>query len=567
MFFMRFLIFLLLFLTNYAIGQDKYPKDYFRSPLDIPLSLAGSFGELRPNHFHSGIDFRTQQKEGLPVYASADGFISRIRISTTGYGKSIYIDHPNGYTTVYGHLQRCAPEIQNVLNKEHYAKKSYEIEIHPKANEMPVKKGDLIAYSGNTGGSSGPHLHFEIRDTKSEFIINPLYFGLCDSLKDTRHPVINSILVYPLDANSQVNGSLNPIFLNLNLQKDGTYISTPITASGKISFGINAYDLSNNSYGKNGIFKMSSFANGLPYFGYEFETFSFDETKLINTFIDYPRYQSQKQRFQKLFVGYFYPPNIIKTRKNDGILNVSSNLTTNYKIVLEDFNQNKTEVNIPVTYGILPITQQKNEKITPYFLKALNEQSYTKDDISVFIPEKTFYEDFYLDFDVKNNELFLHNDSVAVNGNMTISFDVSNIPVSEREKMFIANLDGSRTEYNNTYKKENLFTIYTKKLGKFFLSKDEESPKIYNPSFKDEDVLDEAKSFKIYISDNLSGIKEYNAFLNGKWILMEYETKLNRLTHNFSDDIFINGRNDFKLIVKDNMGNSTTFESYFTKTK
>lgn len=564
---MRFLIFLILFFTNYSIGQDKYPKDYFRSPLDIPLSLAGSFGELRPNHFHSGIDFRTQQKEGLPVYASADGYISRIKISTVGYGKSIYIDHPNGYTTVYGHLQRCAPEIQNILNKEHYAKQNYEIEIRPKVNEMPVKKGDLIAYSGNTGGSSGPHLHYEIRDTKSEFIINPLYFGLCDSLKDTRKPVLNSILAYPLDTNSQINGSSNPVFLNLNLQKDGSYIANTITASGKIGFGVNAYDLANNSYGKNGIFKISSFANGLPYFGYEFETFSFDETKLINTFIDYARYKEQKQRFQKLFVGYFYPQNIIKTRKNDGILNVSSNLTTNYKIILEDFNQNKTEVNIPVTYGVLPITQQKSEKITPYFLKALNEQSYTKDDISVFIPEKTFYEDFYLDFDVKNNELFLHNDSVAVNGNMTISFDVSNIPVPEREKMFIANLDGSRTEYNNTYKKENLFTIYTKKLGKFFLFKDEEAPKIYNPSFKDEDVLDEAKSFKIYISDNLSGIKEYSAFLNGKWILMEYETKLNRLTHNFSDDIFINGRNDFKLIVKDNMGNSTTFESYFTKTK
>ncbi|SHI71006.1 M23 family metallopeptidase [Flavobacterium terrae] len=564
---MRIAVAAIFLLTNFLSAQDKYPKDYFGSPLDIPLSLAGSFGELRPNHFHSGIDFRTQKKEGLPVYASADGFISRIKISTAGYGKSIYIDHPNGFTTVYAHLQRCAPEIQAVLNKEHYDKQNYEIEIKPKPNELIVKKGDLIAYSGNTGGSSGPHLHFEIRDTQSEFIINPLYFGLCDSLKDTKKPILNSILAYPLDESSQINGSAEPIFLSLNLQKDGTYITNKIVANGKISFAVNAYDVADNSYGKNGIFKMTSFVNGLPYFGYEFETFSFDETKLINTFIDYPRYQSQKQRFQKLFVGYFFPPSIIKTRKDDGILTISSNLTSNYKVILEDFNQNKTEVIIPVSYGVLPVTQKKKEKITPYFLKTLNEHSYVKDDISVFIPEKTFYEDFYLDFNVKNNELFLHNDSVAVSKNITITFDVSKIPVDEREKMFIANLDRGRTEFNTTYKKENTFTIYTKKLGKFFLFKDEEAPRIYNPSFKEGDVLDEAKTLKISISDNLSGIKEYNAYLNGKWILMEYETKQNRLTHNFTDAIFVNGKNDFKLIVKDNMGNSSTFESYFTKTK
>ncbi len=564
---MRIAVVAIFLLTNFLSAQDKYPKDYFGSPLDIPLSLAGSFGELRPNHFHSGIDFRTQQKEGLPVYASADGFISRIKISTAGYGKSIYIDHPNGFTTVYAHLQRYAPQIQILLNKEHYEKQNYEIEIKPKPNELLVKKGDLIAYSGNTGGSSGPHLHFEVRDTKSEYIINPLYFGLCDSLKDTKKPILNSILAYPLDANSQINGSAEPVFLNLNLLKDGNYIANKIVANGKVSFAVNAYDVANNSYGKNGIFKMTSFVNGLPYFKYEFETFSFDETKLINTFIDYPRYQSQKQRFQKLFVGYFFPPNIIKNKKDDGVINVSSNLTTNYKIIIEDFNQNKTEVIIPVTYGILPLTQKKKEKITPYFLKALNEHSYVKDDISVFIPEKTFYEDFYLNFDVKNNELFLHNDSVAVSGNITITFDVAKIPANEREKMFIANLDRGRIEFNTTYKKENTFTIYTKKLGKFFLFKDEEAPRIYNPSFKEGDILDDAKTLKISISDNLSGIKEYNAYLNGNWILMECETKLNRLTHNFSDDVFINGRNDFKLIVKDNMGNSTTFESYFTKTK
>ena len=172
---MRILI-IFFFAFNVVFAQDKYPKDYFRSPMDIPLSAAGYFGELRPNHFHSGVDFRTEKREGIPVYATADGFVSRIKISTVGYGKAIYIDHPNGYTTVYGHLQSAAPAIQEVINKEEYLQKNYEIEIIPQPNEIPVKKGDLIAYSGNTGGSSGPHLHFEFRDTKTEQVINPMLF-------------------------------------------------------------------------------------------------------------------------------------------------------------------------------------------------------------------------------------------------------------------------------------------------------------------------------------------------------------------------------------------------------
>jgi murein DD-endopeptidase MepM/ murein hydrolase activator NlpD len=563
---MRILI-VFLFVFNVVFAQDKYPKDYFRSPLDIPIAIAGSFGELRPNHFHSGIDFRTQKKEGFPIYATADGFISRIKISTGGYGKSIYIDHPNGYTTVYGHLQKTAPRIQNILNAEHYSKESYEIEIFPKPNEISVKKGDLIGYSGNTGSSGGPHLHFEIRDTKTEYIINPLFFGYDSSFIDTKAPQISELLVYPLSDASQVNGSPNPIVISLSLQKDGTHLASKIIARGKIGFGINAYDISENNYGKNGIYKLNACLNGMPYYSYEFDSFSFDETKHINDFIDYPRYKSQNQRFQKLFVGYLYSNNIVKSTKNNGIVDVSSNFTMNYKIVLQDFHGNETIINIPISYEYLPSIFASKAIETPYFLKARNENSYAKDGISVFIPENTFYEDFYLKFDVKNNELFLHDNFVAVNEYMTITFDATKIPVIEREKMFIANLNGTRTEYNMTSKNDSLFTIKTKKLGKFFLAKDTIAPLIYKPNFTDGSNLDKQQTLKISISDDLSGIASYNAYLNGKWILMEYENKLNRLTHSLSDNLYINGNNKFKIIVKDNLGNSTTFESNFNKTK
>ncbi len=563
---MRFLI-AFLFFFNSLISQEKYPKDYFRSPMDIPLSAAGYFGELRPNHFHSGVDFRTEKREGIPVYATADGYVSRIKISIYGYGKAIYIDHPNGFTTVYGHLQKAALGIQERIKTEQYAQKNYEIEILLKPNEMPVKKGDLIAYSGNTGGSSGPHLHFEFRDTKTEKIINPMLFGFGDELKDSKAPQVSGLIVYPLSDSAQVNGSSKPVFLNLVLQPDGTYISSKLIASGKIGFGVNAFDTSDNGYSKKGIYKLDSYLNGMPYFGYEFEVFSFDETKYINTFIDYLRYQKQGLRFQKLFVGNTYPSSIIKTMKNNGIIDVSMNFTLNYKMILQDFHGNKTIVNVPISYGNLPIKQVNEVKKTPYFLKSRIDNSYTKDDITVFIPENAFFEDFYLNFDVKNNELYLHDESVPLQENVTITFDITKFSAIDREKMFIANLDGSKMEYNKTYKKENTATIYTKKLGKLFLYKDETAPRIYNPNFKEGDNLDEQKTLKISISDDLSGIKEYNAYLNGNWILMEYESKLNRLTYNFTDNIFQNGRNDFKIIVKDNLENTTTFESHFFKTK
>lgn len=563
---MRVILFIV-FAISQVISQNKYPKDYFRPPMDIPLSVVGYFGELRPNHFHSGVDFRTEKREGIPVYAAADGFVSRIKIGISGYGKCIYIDHPNGYTTVYGHLQRCAPFIQNILNTEHYDKQSYEIEMYPKPDLIPIKKGDLIAYSGNTGSSGGPHLHFEFRDTKTEKIINPLLFGFGDDVKDSKSPQVTGILVYPEGENSQVNGSQNPNYVNLSLQKDGTYLGSNIVANGNLGFSINAFDTSDLNFSKKGIYKADTFLNGVPYFSYEFDTFSFDETKHINTFIDYARYKQMKQRFQKLFVSNLYPESVIKLMKNKGIVNVALNFTLNYKIVLQDFHQNKTEINIPISYGLLPVNDAKISQKTPYFLKSHQDNSYAKNGISVFFPEDTFYDDFYLKFDVINNELFLHDDTIAVNNPFTITFDVTNISMFDRDKMFIANIDGGKPFYLSTYKTDNTFNVKTKNLGKFVLMKDETPPTITKVSFTEGENLDNSSTLKAYISDDLSGIKEYNAYLNGKWILMEYENKLNRLQHNFSDAMFQDGRNDFKLIVKDNMGNTTTFESYFTKTK
>ena len=318
------LLALLLFSAS-VFGQKNYPKD-FRLPLDIPMQLAGNFGELRPNHFHAGLDFKTNQREGLNVYAVADGYVSRIKISTYGYGKAIYITHPNGYTTVYGHLQKAVGAIEAKIKETQYKESSYEVELFLKPNELSVKKGDVIGLSGNTGGSQGPHLHFEFRDSATEKTINPYFFGYDQSIKDTKKPIVSTLVAYPLDAESIVNKSKRPINLNLSLQNDGTYIADKVLASGKIGFGINAYDLDDVSYNSNGTYKGELLSNGKPIFEYRFDEMVFDEGRYINAFIDYTRYKKTKSRIQKLFMKQPYALSNIYEKVNNGVLTRQRNI-------------------------------------------------------------------------------------------------------------------------------------------------------------------------------------------------------------------------------------------------
>lgn len=558
-------LFFLLF-SIVTIAQTEYPKDYFRSPLDIPLYLSGTFGELRGNHFHTGLDFKTQQKEGLNVYAAADGYVSRIKISTWGYGKAIYITHPNGFTTVYGHLQKASPAIEAYIKKMQYAQKSFEVEMMPAENELVVKKGDIVALSGNSGGSGGPHLHFEFRDTKTEKIINPLFFGFDVLIKDSRSPIINNVVVYPVGDSSAVNGSRQPLEVTLSQQKDGSYITGKITAKGKIAFGVNTYDLFDSSYNKNGVFKVQAFCNGKPYFGYTFNTFGFDEGRYINALIDYGRFKRTGQRVQRLFMTEPYLFSIITSNNTYGMVEVPANLTQNFRIEVSDFHDNKSIINIPIQYSPVSGTAIETKK-TDFFLKARKDHSYAKNDVSVFIPAGTFYDDFYIDFDVKDSVLYLHNDMVPVHNNITIAFDNVNLSEADAAKTFIASVNGSRIRYNKTYKKGKTYTIYTKDLGEFKLAKDTTAPRITNPNFVQGKWLSKQRFLEVEISDNLSGINTYDGYLNGKWILMEYDYKTKKITYDFEDDIADEGRNDLKIVVTDNIGNSTTFESHFFRSK
>jgi murein DD-endopeptidase MepM/ murein hydrolase activator NlpD len=234
--------FLLLYFS--CFGQEKYPQNYFRQPLDIPIFLSGSFGELRSNHFHAGLDIKTQGKQGLNVYATADGYVSRIKVQQFGYGKAIYITHPNGFTTVYGH------------QKENYATGN----LYFKKDKFPIKKGEVIALSGDTGGSGGPHLHYEIRNTKTEHVINPLLFGV--KVEDTKEPTFQGLKVYALSSDARINQQRINFQIPIKNIDKGNYVADRINASASIGFGVSVFDRFNEMPNKNGIYSLEMLVNG-----------------------------------------------------------------------------------------------------------------------------------------------------------------------------------------------------------------------------------------------------------------------------------------------------------------
>ena len=556
------LIFLLFTAVSYT--QTNYPQDYFRSPLDIPIELSGCFGELRPNHFHSGFDIKTQKKEGLNVYAVADGYVSRIKIATYGYGKAIYITHPNGYTSLYGHLTSAVGNIEKFIIDYQYKEKSFEVEIFLKPTDLPVKKGEIVALSGNTGGSGGPHLHFEFRDSKTDNIFNPMLFGFDKFVKDSKKPTINGLYVYPIDEKSIINQSNKTVNVGIGLQPDGTFLSQTIKAFGKIGFGINTIDTFDNPGNKYGVYKVEVFDNGKSIFGYQFDSFAFEEFRYINALLDFSKFKLMKQKVQKLFMKNLYPLTIIKTDKDQGIINVTpENLTTRYKIIICDYANNQTEIDVPVEYSGLPPINIEIPKKSKYLIKSNIENIFALDNVEVTFAEKSFYEDFYMEFKVKNDTVFLHNETVPVHSNFNLTIDSKKYPEEKLSKMFIGKIDGKKIDYVPTTRKETKFTAKTRELGTFLLTEDLVAPKISIIKPIEGKNLIEEKSISFKISDDLTGINSFNGFLNGKWILFEYEYKQKKLTYNFLDIIPNQGKNDLKLVVTDNVGNSSIFETSF----
>ena len=555
--------FLLLFLiTCSAYSQSEYPQDYFRDPLDITIVLSGTFAELRSSHFHGGLDIKTQLKEGLKVYGAAEGYVSRIKISHFGYGKALYVTHPNGYTTVYGHLQKFSKRIEQYIKDCQYNKESFEVEVFPNSEELIIEPNEVIAYSGNTGGSGGPHLHFEIRDNQ-ERPMNPMLFGI--DVKDSKAPFVSGIYAYPKDEDALINGKNERVPLRLIPQKTGDYEVEKISAYGNIGFGITTYDKQDLAPNKNGVSNIQTFFNGNKSLEIDFKRFSFAESKHIKRLIDYEYFKSKKSRIQKLFIQKNNPLSLYKNINDNGYVRVEDSTASIYKIRIRDYKQNETWVTIPVKGKYETVKKETVDLSNKSLVYSDKPTILTSGNVTVNFYSNTLYDDTLIDFKVSSDTLHIHEDNIPLQKNFYINYDLSNYKTEHLDKIYIARLYGyyKKPYYVSTKRKGNILSAGSKVFGSYTLAMDSVAPTISPINFQDKKWLSKYRYLKVKIEDELSGISKYRATVNGKWILMEYDYKTNTLTYDFNDNIVKDTKNELKIIVTDNVGNSSTFEATF----
>jgi hypothetical protein len=560
---MKVILYFLFISISFCNGQSPYPQNYFTSPLEITLVVSGTFAELRSNHFHSGLDLKTKGTEGLSLRTAAAGYVSRIKISRYGYGKALYITHPNGYTTVYAHLQKFSPSIEAYVKKQHYKKESFELELFPKMEDLKVFTKDTIGYSGNTGGSGGPHLHFEIRD-KQERPINPMLFGI--DIKDTTKPIIYELFGYPFSETSHINGETSRVKIRIIKLPNGQYKSEQITAYGKIGFGIISTDQQDLASNKNGLSFIKTTFNGSKSLEVDFKRFTFNETKHLNRYIDYTYFVETKKRIQKLFIQQNNPLSLLKNHTSQGVVTVKDTTNSIYKVTVSDYKGNQSELSIPIK-GLKKELPKRTEpdKNNLQHINASEETILEKDHVSVEIYRNTFYENVAINFEVINDTLKLHKPIIPLQKSMVIHFDISQYKGVDKDKLFIGSVSrfGGKLYYVPTKKRGDKLIARTKNLGEYTLGIDDENPKIKAINFKNESWISNHRYLKLKISDDISGIKNYRATVNDKWILMEYDAKTQTLIHDFNDEIITDTKSNLKIIVTDNVGNSSTFETTF----
>lgn len=553
---------LFLVVTYFLNAQKQYPEDYFSSPLKIPIILSGTFGELRTGHFHSGMDIKTRGKEGIPIYAPANGYVSRIKVSQWGFGKALYINHPNGYTTVYAHLKKYAPEIQKYVKKIQYRKKKYATgNIFPKAEKFPIKKGEIIGFTGDTGGSGGPHLHYEIRDTKTEHIINPMHFGL--RVKDNRKPTFQKLIAYPIEENSRINNTSRKMVLPLKKVGNGVYTTKRITANGYIGLGASVFDKLNGANNKNGIYSLEMKVNGLRHYYHDLETFSFPETKFINLLIDYKHFSKYRNRVQKTFKHPKSTLSIYEDLINGGKLYVEKGKTYKVEIIARDFQGNSSTIKILIT-GVASSTLFMRKDTTAYKITTNKFHKFKQKNVMIAFPKNTFYDDFYLDFKVKKGIAKIHTPTIPLNKRFTLTFFTDSLSEKQKKSAYIANISKPKyPRFASARKKKNKIFATTKTLGTYTLKFDKTLPTIRLVNFKNKQWVSKLNTLKVKIADKGSGIKDWNATIDGKWVLMEFNHKRGILTYDFSDKKLVGSKHLFKLVVSDNVGNTKTLTATF----
>lgn len=529
-------------------------------PLDIPLKLSGTFGEFRPTHFHAGLDIKTQGKEGFKVSSIKAGSVLRIKVATTGYGKCLYIQHADGTTSVYAHLKKFATKIESFIKAYQYEKETFLTQKFLKLGEMTVEQGEVIGYSGNTGGSLGPHLHFEIRDTKAETPLNPLQLGF--EIPDSIRPTVQGFYCYK----KVENGLSKKTQLPLERINDSVYQADLQQLGGIHAFGIRLFDRQNLSYNRNGIYKAVVKVNGEEKFSYTFDKIDFRDGKKIDALIDYPTYREERIRIQKLFRDLDVDYSFLPKTASDGLVNFEKDRAYQIEIVVEDYTHNKTYISFYVEgkedFRSAPVVAMQNPiAIDKDYLFAFEQHE-------VYVPKNTFYQSIDLVINEKKDTLIIEEIPFPQRKGFELSVAIPKALDSiERQQLSLAVYDPKEEKeekqlrYVWTAKKDSILQTKYAYAGQYVLTKDSLAPTIKPLNFKDQQWMSNYKFLEVEVDDGFSGIKSYRAKINGQWILMEHEPKDKTLIYNFADIEFDQTQLNFELEVEDQVGNRSVFNA------
>ena len=540
-------------ISHVLCAQNNDLQDY-ALPIDIPIFLSGTFGELRSTNIHAGIDIKTQGREGFPIKAVSDGYVSRIKVSTYGYGKAIYINHLDGYTSVYAHLKKFSSSIEKKVRNKQYNAESFEIELFLNPEELAVSKNQIIGFSGNTGGSFGPHLHFELRETISQKPINPLLYYY--NIKDSVRPEIKALFAYPIGENAIVNASQQELQIPFRKVNDSIYVAEKIEAIGKIGLGIVTYDRhDDNTYNKNGVYGITAKLNGIQVKGLQFSKIRFSDSEYLPTLIDYKRYSRTRQRVQKLFrsssneLAFF-------NHVDDGYIEVEVQKNYAYQIKVEDANQNNRYLLVPIVGKDQEVKVLRKKSPEGKEIETNRDYLFLYDGAEIYIPKNGVYDNSRFELGFEDNELKVEADHVALRKDFQIKINAPDSIVGHY--LGVKSKKGKIRFVSNTIR-DNQFIAKTKKTGVYSVEQDTIPPSINPLQQYDQRWLSNFKTLRFTIDDKETGINSYNAKINGKWALFEYEPKKNELLFNFDEYFTLEGaKHSLEINVIDNVGNEST---------
>jgi len=546
-----------------GITNNTAEAQQLRKPIDIPVLLSGNFGELRSNHFHSGIDFKTQGVEGKPIHSVQDGYVSRISVSPWGYGNGLYITHPDGTTTVYGHLQKFSQKITAYLKEKQYEQESFNVNLSLTPDELPVKEGELVALSGNTGSSGGPHLHFEVRDTETEEPMDPIEYYK-DLIKDTQAPKIQGIMVYSMPGKGVVNGSRRKLELKPVTAKNGKQTLTgKIEAWGEIGLAVKGYDYMDNTSNIYGIKDITLTADSQVIFHSNLDRFAFDESRYLNSFTDFEEWKEHRSFYIKSFVD---PGNRLRFIEslNRGILTIDEPRTYHLTYQLADAFGNTTRLSIRIEGKEQPIPEVDTENTELFHWWSDNR--FGAKGIRLTIPKGNLYDDLYFRYSVKEDSTalgathILHNKPVAFHKSAKLSLRLQTDTLDNKLQYGIVRLQNGRRSWTGGVYRNGWVDADIKETGSYTLGQDLVPPTItpLNPA-----TWVSKQAIALRLSDNLSGVQTYWGEIDGQYVLFEMNSK-SVITYHFDKERLARGKHTLKLVVTDACGNQSTYTYPFT---